>query len=323
MRIAILDDYQGVALEAADWSDIARQAQITAFREPLDQDMLVDQLAIFDVICVMRERTQFPGALLEKLPRLRLIASTGPRNAAIDTKAAAALGIEVSHTGYFSEPTVEHTWALILAATRHVVAEANAVRSGFWQTSVGGDLAGRTLGLLGLGNIGSRVAKVGQAFGMRTIAWSENLTAEGAASHGVERVAKEDLFAQADVLSIHLVLSARTRGLVDAKMLAHMQPSSWLVNTSRGPIVDDEALIAVLRGGGLAGAALDVFESEPLPQDHPYRMLPNVLATPHLGYVTRRLYETFYGDTVRNIGAWLARRATTGDDEAARSGGGR
>ena len=323
MRIAILDDYQGVALEVADWSDIARQAHIDVFREPLDPATLADRLAPFDVICVMRERTRLPREVLDKLPNLRLIASTGFRNAAIDTEAAAALGIEVAHTGYFSEPTVEHTWALILAASRHIIAESNSVRSGFWQTSLGRDLAGSTLGLLGLGNVGSGVAKVGQAFGMRTIAWSENLTEEVAAGHGVERVAKEELFAQADVLSIHVILSARTRGLVDADMLARMRPSSWLVNTSRGPIVDDEALIAALRAGDLAGAALDVFESEPLPQDHPYRVLPNVLATPHVGYVSRRLYETFYGDTVRNIGAWLGRRAVTGADEAAAGDGGR
>lgn len=308
VRIAILDDYQGVALEMADWAAVASQADITVFSDHLaDPTAVVDRLEPFDIICVMRERTPLPRAILEKLPRLRLIASTGPGNVSIDVKAAEALGIEVVHTGYFSAPTIEHTWALILAALRKVVAEANSVSAGGWQTSVGVDLAGKTLGLLGLGRVGGGVARIGQAFGMQTIAWSQNLTAERAREYGVTRVEPEELFSRSDVLSVHVVLSERTRGLVGVPQLSMMKSDAWLINTSRGPIVDEAALLDALRQGRLAGAAIDVFGTEPLPADHPFRTQPNLLVTPHVGYVTENLYRTFYGDTARNIAEWLER----------------
>jgi phosphoglycerate dehydrogenase-like enzyme len=236
---------------------------------------------------------------------LRLIASTAFANASIDLTAAAERGVQVVHTGYSSSPTVELTWALILADARHLVTEAAAVRGGRWQQSVGDDLNGRTLGLLGLGNIGSAVARIGKAFGMNLIAWSQNLTAERASAAGAALVSKDELFRQADIVSIHLVLSRRTRGLVGTPELALMKRTARLVNTSRGPIVIEADLVEALRNGKIAGAAIDVFDQEPLPLDHPFRSLPNVLATPHIGYVSRALYERFYRDTVGNIKQWL------------------
>jgi phosphoglycerate dehydrogenase-like enzyme len=253
----------------------------------------------------MRERTPLRAALIERLPNLKLIASTGPRNASIDLKAAAARGIAVVHTGYFGSPTVELAWALILAGARHIVAEAAAVRSGGWQHSIGDDLSGKTLGIIGLGNLGSQLAKIGLAFGMSVIAWSQNLTAEKCAAAGAALVSKEELLRQADIVSVHLVLSERTRGLIGAAELSLMKRSARLVNTSRGPIVVEAALIAALKAGQIAGAAIDVYDVEPLPVDHPYRNLDNLLATPHIGYVSRGLYERFYRDTVSNIIAWL------------------
>jgi phosphoglycerate dehydrogenase-like enzyme len=253
----------------------------------------------------MRERTPLGAPLIERLPNLKLIASTGPRNASIDLKSAAARGIAVVHTGYFGSPTVELTWALILAGARHIVAEAAAVRRGGWQHSIGEDLSGKTLGIIGLGNLGSRVARIGSAFGMRVLAWSQNLTAEKAGEVGAALVSKEELLRQADVVSVHLVLSDRTRGLIGAAELALMKRSARLVNTSRGPIVVEAALIAALEARQIAGAAIDVYDMEPLPADHPYRKLDNLLATPHIGYVSRDLYERFYRDTVTNIIAWL------------------
>jgi phosphoglycerate dehydrogenase-like enzyme len=305
-KIAVLDDYQGVALKLADWSAVTARADVDVFSDHLaDADALAQRLLPYDVICVMRERTPLQAPLIERLPNLKLIASTGPRNASIDLKAAAARGIEVVHTGYFGSPTVELTWALILAGARHIVAEAAAVRSGGWQHSIGDDLAGKTLGIVGLGNLGSRVAKIGQAFGMKVLAWSQNLTAETCAAVGATLVSKQELLRQADVVSVHLVLSDRTRGLIGAAELALMKRSARLVNTSRGPIVAEAALIAALQAGQIAGAAIDVFDVEPLPADHPYRKLANLLATPHIGYVSRGLYERFYRDTVANIIAWL------------------
>jgi phosphoglycerate dehydrogenase-like enzyme len=253
----------------------------------------------------MRERTPLPGAILERLPRLKLIASTAFRNASIDVAAATERGITVVHTGYDSSPTVELTWALILASARHIAAENASLRSGGWQRQIGDGLRGKTLGILGLGNIGSQVARVGLAFGMQVIAWSQNLTREQAEAQGAHLVSKENLFRQADFVAIHLVLSRRTKGLVGAAELAAMKPSARLVNTSRGPIVEEAALIEALREHKIAGAAIDVFDVEPLPRDHPYRSLENALATPHIGYVSRELYRTFYGDTVKNIAAWL------------------
>jgi phosphoglycerate dehydrogenase-like enzyme len=305
-RIAVLDDYQDVALASADWSILRDRAELTVFRDHLaDPDAVIERLTPFDVICVMRERTPLPRNILERLPNLKLIASTGPGNASIDVAAATDHGIAVVHTGYRSDPTIEFVWALILACARNIVTESNSVRSGGWQQCIGTDLRGKTLGVLGLGRIGSQVARIGTAFGMKPVAWSQNLTAEGAGAAGATLVSKEQLFEQADFLTIHLVLSNRTRGLVGAAQLASMKPTARLINTSRGPIVDEQALISALQRQQIAGAAVDVFEVEPLPPSHPFRVLNNVLATPHIGYVSRGLYATFYEDTVANIRRWL------------------
>ena len=310
VRIAVLDDYQNVALEMADWSPLAGRAAVTVFNDHVSEiDAVVERLLPFDVVCVMRERTPLSRAVIERLPRLKLIASTGARNASIDVDAAAERGIVVMHTGYDSRAAIELTWALILASARHVVSENANLRAGGWQRTLGDLVSGKTLGVLGLGRIGSEVARVGLAFGMNVIAWSQNLTAEKAQACGARLVSKEELFRDADVLTIHLVLSARTKGLIGAAELRTMKPSARLVNTSRGPIVDEPALIEALRERRIAGAALDVFDVEPLPNDHPFRSLDNVLCTPHIGYVARDLYRTFYGDTVKNIAQWLAQQA--------------
>jgi phosphoglycerate dehydrogenase-like enzyme len=310
--IAALDDYQGVALSMADWSVLEGRASITIFNDHIaDADAVVSRLLPFDIICVMRERTPMSRAVIERLPKLRLIASTATRNASIDIEAADERGIEVVHTGYSSAPTIELTWALILAGARHLVDENASLRGGGWQRFIVEDLGGRTLGLLGLGNIGSAVAQIGKAFGMTVIAWSQNLTAERAGAAGAVLVSKDELFRQADVLSIHLVLSGRTRGLVGTAELALMKPTASLVNTSRGPIVVEADLLEALRKGRIAGAAVDVFDQEPLPLDHPFRSLPNLLATPHIGYVSRGLYERFYQDTVDNIAKWLDGQASS------------
>jgi len=312
-RIAVLDDYQNVALTMADWSVLDGRASVTVFNDHLaEPDAVVARLQPFDVVCVMRERTPMTRAIIERLPKLRLIASTATGNASIDLDAAQEHSVQVVHTGYSAAPTIELTWALILASARNLLAENAALRGGGWQRQIGDDLAGRTLGLLGLGNIGAAVARIGQAFGMKVIAWSQNLTAERAASAGAELVTKEELFRQADIVSIHLRLSERTRGLVGAAELALMKPSARLVNTSRGPIVVEADLVAALEGGKIAGAAIDVFDQEPLPPNHPFLSLPNLLATPHIGYVTRGLYERFYRDTVQNIVHWLDRSAGGG-----------
>ncbi|OBI49054.1 hydroxyacid dehydrogenase [Mycobacterium kyorinense] len=306
MKVAILDDYQNVALSMADWSQVAARADITVFTDhQADHDAIVERLAPFDVVFVMRERTPLPRSIIERLPNLKMIASTGPFNAAIDVAAAQERGIHVSTTGGYLESTVELTWALILAAARRLVDESVSVHSGGWQTSVGRQLGGTVLGVLGLGRIGSRVARVGAAFGMDVIAWSTNLTPDAAAQAGATYVGKEELFRRADVLTIHLVLSERSRGLVGASELALMKPSALLVNTSRGPIVDETALIEALRSHRLAGAGLDVFDTEPLPARHPLRTLDSVVATPHIGYVADRVYQTFYGEAAAKIARWL------------------
>jgi phosphoglycerate dehydrogenase-like enzyme len=309
-RIAVLDDYQRVALSLADWSVLDGRSTVAVFDDHLaDPDAVIERLQPFDIVCVMRERTPMPRAVIERLPKLRLIASTGSRNASIDLKAAEERGVQVVHTGYTSTPTIELTWALILASARNIVAENTSLRQGGWQQSIGDDMAGRTLGLLGLGNVGGAVAKLGAAFGMKVIAWSQNLTTERAAEVGATLVSKEELFQEADVVSIHLVLSGRTRGLVGAAELAFMKPTARLVNTSRGPIVVEADLVAALKYRKIACAAIDVFDQEPLPLEHPFRSLPNLLATPHIGYVSRGLYERFYQDTVANIGRWLDSQA--------------
>ena len=306
VRIAVLDDYQNVALSLADWSVLDARATVAIFNDHLaDSDAVVKRLQPFDIVCVMRERTPMTRAIIERLPKLRMIASTGSRNASIDLKAAEERDVQVVHTGYTSAPTIELTWALILASARNLVAENASLRSGGWQHSVGDDMAGRTLGLLGLGNVGGAVARIGNAFGMKIIAWSQNLTTERAAEVGATRVSKDELFKEADIVSIHLVLSRRTQGLVGATELALMKPTARLINTSRGPIVVEADLVAALKDKKIAGAAIDVFDQEPLPLDHPLRVLPNLLVTPHIGYVSRGLYERFYRDTVVNIARWL------------------
>jgi phosphoglycerate dehydrogenase-like enzyme len=305
-KIAVLDDYQNVALESADWSVLGRQADITVFKDHLaEPEAVIERLLPFDVICVMRERSPLPRNIIVRLPNLKLIASTGAGNASIDIAAAADRGIAVVHTGYRSDPAIELTWALILASARHIVTENNSVRSGAWQQTVGADLRGKTLGVLGLGRIGSEVARIGTAFGMNLIAWSQNLTPQAAEAVGATLVSKDQLFEQADFLTIHVVFSSRSRGLVGAAELARMKPSARLINTSRGPIVEEQALISVLKNKQIAGAAIDVFDIEPLPPDHPFRTLDNILATPHIGYVSQGLYKTFYEDTVSNIRKWF------------------
>jgi len=308
VQLAILDDYQNVALRFADWSRIQRMADITVFKDHLsDPDDVVARLQPFDVLCVMRERTPLPREIIERLPRLKMIASTGPGNASIDEQAARERNIHLTNTGYRSTPTIELTWALILASARNLVGEATSLRASGWQTLIGRELSGRVLGVLGLGRIGSEIARIGAVFGMEVIAWSQNLTAEHARAPGAQWVPKDELFRRSDVLTIHLVLSDRTRGLVNAADLAAMKPTSWLVNTSRGVIVDENALIDALTSKSIAGAALDVFDTEPLPAGQPLRTLANVVATPHIGYVARDLYRTFYRDAAANIEAWLQR----------------
>lgn len=306
MRVAILDDYQNVALEMADWSPVTDRADITVFNDHLaDADQLVTRLAPFDVVFVMRERTPLPSNIIDRLPNLRMIASTGPFNASIDTIAAEARGVYIGTTGGTVASTVELTWALILAGARNLVAESLSVRDGGWQTSVGRELSGRTLGVLGLGRIGSRVARIGEAFGMKVVAWSPNLTEQAAAEAGAGYLGREDFFAACDVLTIHMKLGERSTGLVGVAELALMKPTALLVNTSRGPIVDEAALVDALRARCIAGAALDVFDTEPLPADHPLRSLDNVIATPHIGYVADRPYRIFFRDAVAAIAGWL------------------
>jgi phosphoglycerate dehydrogenase-like enzyme len=311
MKVAVLDDFQHVALQLADWSAVARRAEITVFTDHVaDPAAVAKRLRPFDAVCVMRERTPLSREILQELPRLKLIASTGPRNASIDMQAAAERGIQVTATGYESAPTVELTWALILASARHLAREAGSVRDGGWQTGIGASLRGKCLGVVGLGNIGKEIARIGLAFDMTVIAWSQNLTTEIASAAGTTLVDKHALFRRADFVTIHLVLSRRTTRLVGAAELALMKPTARLINTSRGPIVDEAALIEALRARRIGGAALDVFDAEPLPADHPFRTLENVLATPHIGYVTEELYRTFYSDAAASIAAWLDTNST-------------
>ncbi|KIF60121.1 D-2-hydroxyacid dehydrogenase family protein [Pseudomonas fluorescens] len=307
VQIAVIDDWQDVARGVVDWSVLDSLGEVTFVHEyPADNATLAERLGRFDVICVMRERTRFDEDLLKRLPNLKLLVTGGMRNAALDMPAAARLGIKVCGTDSYKHAAPELTWALIMAASRNLLNEANALRAGQWQQGLGGDLHGKTLGILGLGSIGQRVAQFGQAFGMRVIAWSENLTAERAEQAGVTYVSKQQLFEQADVLSVHLVLSDRSRGLVDAQALDWMKPTALLVNTARGPIVDEAALIKALQKQRIGGAALDVFDQEPLPALHPFRTLDNVLATPHVGYVSRQNYELFFSQMIEDIQGWSA-----------------
>jgi phosphoglycerate dehydrogenase-like enzyme len=306
MKVAVLDDYQNVALKLADWTAVSRRAEITVFNDHVtERAVLVQRLADFDVLCVMRERTPLPREVIEQLPRLKLIVSTGARNISIDAEAAKERGIPIKNTGYSSTAAIELTWALILGSARQLRRESDSVRKGGWQTSIGIGLTGNVLGVVGLGSIGSEVARIGLAFGMKVIAWSENLTSQRAGSVGASLVEKSELFRQADIVTIHLISSRRTRGLIGAADLGLMKPTAIFVNTSRGEIVDEDALIRVLESKAILGAAVDVFSEEPLPSRHPFRALDNVLATPHIGFVTDDLYRTFYRDVVTNIATWL------------------
>jgi phosphoglycerate dehydrogenase-like enzyme len=307
-NIAVLDDYQHVAMAMADWSPLTQAHRVEVFNERIgDLDALARALAPFEVIGIMRERTPFPRALFASLPNLKLLVTTGKRNASVDLEAARDHGVTVCGTGGGGLSTAELAIALMLAFARNLRQEFHNMRpGGGWQETLGFDLTGKTLGLLGLGNLGARVARIGAAIGMQPIAWSENLTEERARQHGAERVGKDELFQRADILSIHSVLSSRTRGLVGARELALMKPTALLVNTSRGPIVDETALLGALREQQIAGYAADTFDLEPLPADHPLRKEPRALLTPHLGYVTAETYRDFYGDMVAAIEAWLA-----------------
>jgi phosphoglycerate dehydrogenase-like enzyme len=305
-RVALLDDYQGVALRMADWKSLPAGTDVVAFPDHLaDESALAARLADFDIVMAMRERTPFTRSLLERLPKLRLLITAGMRNASIDMKAAAERGVLVSGTSGLPYPTAELAWGLILGLMRRIPAEDRATREGRWQTSLGLGLNGKTLGVLGLGTLGSRVARVGRAFEMTVLAWSQNLTAARAEEVGATLVAKDELLGRSDIVSIHLVLSERTRGLLGARELGLMKRTAYLVNTSRGPIVDEAALVRALRDGTIAGAGLDVFEPEPLPADHAFRSLPNIVVTPHLGYVTEETYRVFYGHALEDVQAFL------------------
>ncbi|WP_328918957.1 D-2-hydroxyacid dehydrogenase family protein [Streptomyces jietaisiensis] len=309
LKCAVVDDYQGVATSVADWSALDGELEVVSFGEHFaDEDALVEALAGFDIVVTLRERVAFPASVLGRLPRLRLLVASGMRNSVIDYAAAEKHGVTVCGTASSPTPPVELTWALLLGLARGIVTESTALRSGGpWQSTLGADLHGQRLGLLGLGKIGGRVARVGLAFGMRVSAWSQNLTQEHAEEVGVERAeSKEELLRTSDFVSLHLVLGERTRGLLGAPELALLKPTAYLVNTSRAGLVDQEALLTALREGSFAGAAVDVFDSEPLPADHPLRSAPRLLATPHLGYVSRANYARYYGQAVEDIRAYLA-----------------
>ena len=307
VRAAILDDYQNVALKFADWSAIANDVEVKVFNAPLgDDSTVIKTLQGFAIVNMMRERTPFNRKVIEGLPDLKLLITTGARNNSIDLKACAEFGVTVCGTAGFGNPTAAIVVGLMLELTRHIGFENARMKAGApWQVTVGHDLEGKTLGVLGLGKLGQRVAGVAKALGMKVIAWSQNLTPEKAKEGGTEYVSKEDLFRNADVISIHVVLSDRTRALVRAKDLGLMKKTAYLINTSRGPIVEEKELIAALNSKSIAGAGLDVFDIEPLPTDHPFRKMDNVVLTPHLGYVSEENYRTFYSGVVEDIRAWL------------------
>jgi len=306
-RIAILDDYQEVARAHADWTSLGEDVEVTVFHDHIVNDgVLRDLLQEFEAIVAMRERTPFTAKRLASLPQLRLLVTTGMGNASIDMDAAREQGITVCGTRALGSPTAELAWGLIIALTRNILEEDRRIREGGWQLTIGPELAGRTLGLIGLGRLGRRMARIAAAFEMDVIAWSQNLTEARAAEVGAKLVAKDELLARADVASIHLVLSDRTRGLIGARELSLMKRTAYLINTSRGPIVDESALVAAVRKGTIAGAGLDVYDDEPLAIDHPLRDLPNTVITPHLGYVTEEGYRIFYGQALEDVKAWLA-----------------
>ncbi|MCB4821706.1 D-2-hydroxyacid dehydrogenase family protein [Roseicella aerolata] len=306
-RLAILDDYQGVTLRLGPWDRLPESLEIHVFRDTLtDPAALLARLAPFDAILAMRERTPFPRSLIEQLPNLSLLITTGARNRSIDLEACAERGVTVCGTPSFAHPTVDLTWGLILSLMRRIPEQEAALREGRWQVALGHTLEGKTLGCLGLGNLGSRVAKVGAAFGMRVIAWSQNLTPEKAAAAGAEAVSKERLLAESDVVTLHLILSERSRGIIGAGDLAQMKSTAVIVNTSRGPLIDQAALIAALKAGRIAGAGIDVYDQEPLPKDHPILSAPNTVLTPHLGYVTEENYRAYFQGAVEAVEGYLA-----------------
>jgi phosphoglycerate dehydrogenase-like enzyme len=306
-RIAILDDYQRVALSMADWSVLGPGVSVQPFHERIGgEDALAERLRSFDVIVAMRERTPFPASLIKRLPALKLLVTTGRRNASIDVNAASARSVVVSGTSTLSTPPVELTWGLILSLARHIPRESAGMRNGSWQTTIGTGLHGKTLGVIGIGRLGTDMARIGKAFGMSVIAWSQNMTRDTTDPLGVELVSKDALFRGADVVTVHLVLSERTRGIIGEREIGMMKPTALLINTSRGPIVDEQALVRALRHSVIAGAGLDVFDEEPLPASHPLRRLQNALLTPHLGYVTTENYRLAYGEAVDDIRAFLA-----------------
>ena len=306
--IAILDDYQNAALRVADWSRLQKEHRVVSFRERLpDVDAAAKALADFEIVGIMRERTPFPRALFERLPKLKLLVSTGKRNASVDLQAAKDHNVTVCGTGGAGRSTADLAIGLMIALARHLREEFHAMRpGGGWQTTLGVDLEGKTLGIIGLGNLGSKVGRIAQAMGMTVIAWSENLTPEKAKERGAERVEKDELLKRADVITIHSVLSPRTRGLIGTREFGLMKPTAFLINTSRGPIVDEAALLAALQQGRIAGYGGDTYDVEPVPADHPLRSEPRALLTPHLGYVTEETYRDFYTGMVQVIEAWLA-----------------
>jgi phosphoglycerate dehydrogenase-like enzyme len=311
-KVAILDDYAGVALQVADWAAVQNRTDVTVFDRHLSEDAAAETLRPFDVVCTLRERMAFPRTLIERLPNLKLITIVGKSLPNLDLAAASEHGILVAHSDFahprfrsVRDATPELAWGLMIATVRNLAEEHRNMRDGGWQSTAGMTLSGKTLGLLGLGRVGQRMAEYATAFGMEVVAWSQNLTEEAAASVGARRVEKAALFEASDVVSIHLVLSERTRGLVGEAELALMKPRAYLINTSRGPIVDEVALLAALESGRIAGAGLDVYDIEPLPSDHRLRLLPNVTLSPHLGYVTREMLGAFYSDTVESVAAWL------------------
>ncbi len=307
MQIAILDDFQNVARTFGDFGRLAGRADVTAFHDHLsDEDALVERLAPFDAVLLMRERTPFPRSLIERLPQLRLIVTSGMVNRSLDLDAAKERGIVVCGTATNASGTVQVTFALLLALFQQITTVDRDMREGRWQTGVGAEVSGKTLGVLGLGRIGTRVVQIAKAFGMHVIAWSPHMTAERAEAAGAEFATKDDLFARSDAVSVHLVLGDSTRGLVGAREFALMKKTAYFINTSRGPIADEDALLAALRDGTIAGAGLDVYGTEPLPVDHPLRSQPNTVLTPHIGYVSQESYASFYPQMVEDVEAWLS-----------------
>jgi phosphoglycerate dehydrogenase-like enzyme len=306
MKVAVLDDYQAVAHSMVDWNSLGNEVHVEFLTEHLEDDALIDRLSECEIVVAMRERTAFPAQVLQRLPRLRLLVTTGMRNAAIDVGAAKQAGVIVCGTEGLTWSTAELTWGLVIASVRNLVVEDASMRAGGWQRTVGLDLAGRTLGLVGLGHLGARVARYGHAFEMRVVAWSPNLTVERCAADGVTYLPRADFFAQADVISVHMVLGKRTRGLITEADLRQMKPTSYLINTSRGPLIEEAGLLRALRERWIAGAAIDVYDTEPLPGDHELRQTANTILTPHIGYVTRDTYAHFFAGVLEDIQAFLA-----------------